>query len=250
MTNNDTPHSRRVLAAFTQAKWDTLDPAKRRNLSGQPGVGVLVIDGQSRIDRGIAERVLTENTVSHGMVLVQNPYDTAQYFPDDEAAMEIALKKTLCIAQVCQLLGAREFTVNSIESKSDGTKWNASGGAGAKGMKAKFRGGGGKSTQLARKIDLSDSSSGGEADVEAAISYLRQHQLESDSMLKSLVDAAAFDGNKIQKRTLTVDVSRESRRSMELAMDVSALAFGSGKGGGGREAHTVDQFAVTYEISF
>jgi hypothetical protein len=250
MTNLDSPQSRRVLLGYSQAKWDDLAPSKQREIAGQPGLSVLIVDGDPRSRTQAAAQVLDDYTVSHGDLLVQNPYDTSRYFPEDEAAVEIALEKTLCIAQVCHFLGAKKFGVSSIHNATDNTTWNAEAGGDAKGIRGKFGGDGGKSRQLARRITLEDVSSGGTADVEAARAFLVNRHLASDAMLRSLVDMVEFQGNEFQKRTLTVDVSREAKSALKLAVDVKAAGYVSGKGGGGGAKHAVDQLTVTYEITF
>ncbi|WP_062465686.1 hypothetical protein [Demequina maris] len=250
MTTTDSPESRKVLVAFAQAKWDAMDPRKKREAAGRPGVAVLMVDGDSRMDSRVAKRVLADLAVTHGAVLVQNPYDTSRYFLEEDAAVEIALQKTLCIAEVCHLLGAREFAVTSIHNATDGTEWNADAGGGAKGIVGKFSGGGGKSKQLARKISLTNTSSGGSADVDSARRYLADHHLESDPMLKSLVNMTAFEANAMQTFTLTIDVSREAKSTLKLALDVKAADFGTAKGSGGSAKTAVDDLTVKYEITF
>ncbi|WP_062516825.1 hypothetical protein [Demequina gelatinilytica] len=250
MTTADSPESRKVLVAFAQAKWDAMDRARKREVSGRPGVAILVVDGESRMDPAVAKRVLADFTVTDGAVLVQNPYDTSRYFLEEDAAVEIALEKTLCIAEVCHLIGARRFNVTSVQNDTDGTQWSADAGGGSKRVLGKFSGTGGKTKQLARRITLSDKSSGGIPDIQAARDYLAQHNLESDSMLRSLVDMVAFENNQIQERALTVDVTREAKSTLKLALEVKAADYGSGKATGGGTKSAVDQLTVKYEISF
>jgi hypothetical protein len=250
MTSLDTPQDRRVVVAFSQAKWDSLASEIKRNMAGNPGLAVLIVDGESHLDPDVTQKLLSAYTINGGDVLVQNPYSTSRYFLEEDAAVEIALEKTLCVAEVCHLLGARKFEVNSVQNATDGTEWNAVGGGGAKGIVGKLKANGGRSQQLARKITLADSSSGGAPDVNAAREYLSRHNLESDSMLRSLVDMAAFPGNSIESRSLTIDVSREAKSTLKLALEINAANQAAGTASGGREKRNVDQFTVQYTIEF
>lgn len=243
-------NDRKVLVAVTQADLDAMDAAAKRDLFRQHGIGLLVLDGVPLIEPALNARMLDQFALQPGTRLVQNPYMHDRYFLYDEAPQEIAVAKTLCVAEVCHMLGAISFKVTQISEGSSERGWQADGAGPVKGTLTKLGVGRSAETQLARRIALEDTSTGGEPDVSAARRYLAETHLSGDSVLSALVDTVGFAGNKLVSRTLTIDASREGRSALELAASLNVKKVGKFGASGGPTNKQVEQLNITYAINF
>jgi hypothetical protein len=247
---HDQPHARKVLIAISQAQHDSLTALELAKIVNQPGIEFLVLDGASSFASAIADSIRDQYALESGALLIQNPYDTSTYFREDEAVAQIALQKTLRIAQVCHLLGSTSLTVKQISSATDERQKHSGASGGAKGIMGRLSGDSKAVREIRQRIALRDTCSGGEPDIQKAEEYLLSQRLSNDTMLTNLVEARAVTNNTLKSRTLTIDATKEARSSLDIAAKVSAAVVDDMGGKGGKSAREFEQVNVEYEVVF
>lgn len=249
MTNTPA-HTRKVLYAMSEAERDSLLPEEIAELRNRPGVDILVIDGESTIGDEIVQGVLARYTVRSGDVLIQNPYSRDVYLAEDDVESELAIEKATRVAHIAHLLGSTSVRMVQATGDVNEDRTHVAAAGGAKGVVAKLTGSRNHMTEFERRIALLDESTGGEANIDAARSYLTDQNLAHDTMLSSLVEKRAVPNNTLTKRVLTVDATREARSSLEIAADLAALKIGKLGGNGEHTKRTFGRLNVEYEITF
>lgn len=248
--NASPAHTRKVLYAMSEAQRDSLDSLEIAAFRNQPGVEIFVIDGSSSIGSNVANGILERHTVRPGDILIQNPYARDSYLLEGDVEAELAIEKASRVAHIAHLLGSTSARVTQANSDVSEDESHAQGTVGAKGVVGKLKRDKRLKTALDRQTALTDTSSGGEADIEAARRYIEAQNLTHDTVLVSLVDARAVSTNTLTKRVLTVDATREARASLEIAADISALKIGQLGGSGDRSQRSFGRVNVEYEITF
>lgn len=247
---HDQPHSRKVLIAVSQAQHDSLSALELAKVANQPGIEFLVIDGDSNIASGVVDSILDQYALEPGAMLIQNPYDTSTYFRETDAVAQIALQKTLRVAQVCHLLGSTSLTVKQISSTTDERQKHSGASGGGKGIMGRLSGDSKAVREIKQLIALRDTCSGGEPDIQKAEEYLSSQRLSNDTMLTNLVEARAVTNNTLKSRTLTIDATKEARSSLDIAAKVSAVVVDDVGGTTGKSAREFEQVNVEYEVVF
>jgi hypothetical protein len=185
-----------------------------------------------------------------GTVLVASPYRDGDYASIDEAAQRFGLQKWAAISTLCGLLGARTVDVKVVEDSISNTKVDVSIG-GDRGPAQVH--GSGKSSSLekfAGQLTWHDEFLGGVADLELAREHLNATGLEADPEVRSLVDARAHTGNTLLRRTVAINLSRESERVIGAALSLKVPAVLKVDGTFSRAAQTRASYQVQIEIDF
>lgn len=186
-----------------------------------------------------------------GTMLVQNPYRTDAYEPFDEgAADQFAVEKFAIFAQLCQYLGAKSVTASAVENVETGEKVALTGGGGAGPVAAEVEGERTTLQKFAAQLDLGDRYSGGAVNVAAAHELLREHGLDGDVLLWSLVKSRSYEANTHKERKLLVDLSSESSRTFEAAAKLKVPAYLQVDLGVKRTQTQQAKYRVTYEVKF
>jgi len=160
-----------------------------------------------------------------GTVLVASPYRDGDYAVLDEATERFGLAKWTAVSTLCGLLGAESLEVKVLQEENSHARREITGGGGRGPISVKATG---KSTALDKfegQMSLVDKFPGGPADIPAARHFLESCGLEGDPEVRSLVEARAHASNPLSRRTVTVDVSRESARTIDAALSVAVPAL-------------------------
>lgn len=151
-----------------------------------------------------------------GTLLLQSPYRRDVYQPAEGASRHYSLEKHMYFSQLCQLLGAREVQVDQVNIRSrQGTASFAATGR-RLGATAEAQVLAEEYERIKGQMSLKDEFPGGEPDLEAAESLLRQRRLLSDPVLSSLLELRRYPGNQLRSRELTVSLSSEVSESLNV----------------------------------
>ena len=198
----------------------------------------------------LAVRLDRRGIASPGSVLIQSPYDPDEYAGEADASDSFALQKVAIFTRLCQLLGAKEVEVEVLEDESTHKQY-----------RAQARGGKGPVTatghvqhdahnSVASNISWVDTYSGGSADLKGALALLAAHNLYGDPTLASLVQAGDSAANRQQTRRLTVDLTRESKKALEIAAGLKIPAAFSASATFKRNLTAQSHYRITYRVQF
>jgi hypothetical protein len=185
-----------------------------------------------------------------GTVLVQNPFDRDSYAEIDEATERFALHKQMLFSEFCRHLGAREVVVDMIEIRTTTGKATFEAKAGRAGVE-----GGGSVTRdqmnaFRSQISLQDRFEGAEPDVAAAETLLVRSGLASDPTMRSLLELRRPGGNKLASRTLTLNLSTETKRSLAVVGNLKVPAYVKLQADYRRIAHEQREYTLTLRVLF
>jgi hypothetical protein len=163
-----------------------------------------------------AQGRLTDN-----VLLVKNPYDETSYEQAESAVATFAGERYDALGNVVRLLGARELRL--MEAKVDNSKvsWDAN-------LKVKIPvvGAGGKANRdvikrLAGRLDARMTFEGGQPNPEAARKFMREHRLDADPKMNSLVQMRE-NGPLLTTYAMTFNGSSEASTNLDIALKVAA----------------------------
>lgn len=242
---------RRVIYVLSQSVIDALDTDPGyRDLVVREDVAILhAATDVTNADR-ITRSLDAQGLLVPGLVLVLSPFGDTDYAPVDEAIDRFSLQKWTSMSTLCAYLGASSVSVNiledtrakaSIKFKTSGTRLGFGGTAkGSSKALDKFKG----------QMNLNDTYSGGASDIEGANKFLATSGLMADPVIRSMVDARSFEGNRLSKRRLTIDLSRETQRSVDAAIEIKVPAVLNVGATVEHAKETLAQYTVTLTIKF
>lgn len=189
-----------------------------------------------------------------GALLIKNPYESDVFEFSEYALESFASAKYHHLATVAKLLGAKDVQFEDAKIERQTTATNG-------GIKAIIPGFGGAdadvSREVARKLDDRLEGrltfGGGEPDLEAALEFLRLHNLANDQQLRSLIDMRS-GSNPIQGYRMTLSGTRESDANLRAALSIAESV--SGKKGINigasftREVRSIRSIEITTSITF
>lgn len=247
----DDPSRRRVVVALDQAEFDALQTGDLRELATRTDLAIVDVTTAQASSAGLAHRLAARRLLAPGNTLLQSPFDDNAYELIQDAEDNFALDKFFALSHTCQLLGAKSLSIKSVEDRVSDRKWDAKGAAT---ILKKFRitgtASGGRVQEFVRKLDISDEFSGGDADVDAAADHLVSRNLDSDRDLWSLVQARGVKGNPFTRRELTVDLSNESRRNLDLALNIPIKEITSASASFERARSERTHYVTRFEVCF
>jgi hypothetical protein len=173
----------------------------------------------------IARTLARSNLARPGVLLLQNPYDQDSYEDALDASRRFALAKFTVFSQLCMHLGARLVSVKSVEVKTTNMKNEFAIGAGYHGVDGKAKVAFDAYERLKAEMSLEDRFVGGPADIPRAQELLSRTALSADPVARSLVEMRKVSLNRLTQRTLTLDLSSETRRTIEVATSVKVPKF-------------------------
>lgn len=186
-------------------------------------------------------------------LLVRNPYEKDVYEFADHAVETFASAKYHHLANVARLLGAREvrFENAKVEKQTD---------TAGVGLKVKIPGVGGDadvSREVAKNLDNRLEGvmtfPGSDPAVEAALEFLRNHNLSQDQQLRALVELRT-GMNPISEYRMTLSGTRESDANLRSALSIAEAASGQGAVQVGasfaRAAKSISSIEITTRIVF
>lgn len=160
-----------------------------------------------------------------GALLLQNPYDQDLYEDATDASRRFALAKFTVFSQLCMHLGARSVSVRSVEVKTTSTKNEFAIAVGYKGVDGKAKVSFDAYERLKAEMNLEDSFVGGPPDVPSAQALLSRTALSTDPVVRTLVEMRQVLSNSLAHRSLALDLSSETRRTIAIATSVKLPKF-------------------------
>ena len=212
---------RRVVFVVDQKTIDSLetDPTARDLLLREDAAVLLATTDPDHADP-VTRLLEAQGLLSPGSVLVLSPYRDGGYAPIEDAMDRFSLQKWTALSTLCAYLGARSLTVQVIEDTESESRATFGVDVGRGPVKVSGKGGVKHLENLAAQMDLNDEYLGAAWDLERANEYLATSGLGAEPEVASLVDARSFPGNMLSKRTLRVDLSRESERTIDAALAI------------------------------
>lgn len=107
-----------------------------------------------------------------------------------------------------------------------------------------------RAMSFARSLQLVEEYSGGEPNIDAAVNHLRKWRLDGDRELGWLVESRSVESNPLQQRTLTLDLNRESERSLDLVANLKIPAYLSIQAAIKKATEASSHFKLEYSIEF
>lgn len=176
-------------------------------------------------DNPLARALARSGLARPGVLLLQNPHDNELYEDAMNASRRFALAKFTVFSQLCMHLGARTVSVRSMEVTMTNTKNEFAIGTGYKGVEGKVTASFDAYERLKAEMSLEDRFDGGPADIPRAQALLRRTALSADPVARSLIEMRETSLNRLTQRTLTLDLSSETRRTIEVATSVKVPKF-------------------------
>lgn len=176
-------------------------------------------------DNPIALALARSGLARPGALLLQNPYDHDLYEDAMDASRRFALAKFTVFSQLCMHLGARAVSVKSVEVRTTNTKNEFAIGAGYKGVDGKVKTSFDAFERLTAEMSLEDHFVGGPADIPGAQALLGRTAMHADPVARTLVEMRQVSSNSLAQRTLTLDLSSETRRTIAIATSVKVPKF-------------------------
>ena len=219
------PSHRQIVVVLDQVAIDRLDMDDSRSLVRRTDVAVLNADRPASGTSSLVARLALERLLAPGNVLIQSPYKADQYVDAEDAPESFALDKFGVLSMVAQQLGAKSVSVTSVEDDRTEDRWDAGGEAGLGAVRGTLSAKRSRAASFARKVQLHDEFTGGPADLDAAEAHLDEWSLGHDRDLRRLVEARRIQNNSLKTRKLTVDLSRETERSLTAAANLTLPSF-------------------------
>ena len=160
-----------------------------------------------------------------GAVLVLSPYSNSFYAPLDVAIDRFSLQKWTSVSMLCAYLGAQSISVEILEDTETNTSVKFDAGGSRFGVGASTKGASKALKKFMGQMSLNDTYTGGQFNIEQAETFLETSGLVGDPVLRSLIDARSFSGNMLAQRRLTIDLSKETQRTVEAALEIKVPTF-------------------------
>lgn len=245
----ENPAQRKLLVVLDEADYELCQyDEEGRKLLLNPEVNVqqfpVTSDDQTLLS------LQREGLLRPGARLLQSPYDGQLYVDIADAEDSFAVQKYTLFSSVCMFLGATKVQVTRIMCRDrDGTVEVNIGGD-RMGVQADGRVQHERVEKLRTKISLCDEFEGGEADVEAAGTLMRTAGLMSNPNLRSLLEMAKVSNNRIKSREFQLDLTRETKSRLELALSVGIPGVARGSGDADIRSRENVEYQVSVRVDF
>jgi len=181
------------------------------------------------IDKPRASK-LTGNLKSRGLfrrgiVLAKSPYEDEHYAEITNAAYEFAIRKYMYFSQLCNLLGAKEFTVQRLDTIINKKMYSFEGIGKLTSYQQELLAKDQQLSKLYSQIQIKDEYQGGEPNFSEAKAFIESKRLKGDATINSLLDIRRQTDNPIVKRQLILDLSNEFKRIIEIAGKIRPPRF-------------------------
>ena len=153
---------------------------------------------------------------SRGQVLAKSPYGADSYEEITNASYAFAVEKYMYFSQLCNILGAKEVTVQRLDKVSrSGTK-SLDFMAMISGQKQELSIKDKDLNKLQSQISIKDVFVGGTPNIREAQVFLEKNNLLGDETMLSLLEIRQQTANPISSRQLTLNLSNESKKIIDV----------------------------------
>lgn len=227
----ENPDRRQCIRPFTLGTIAAMRHGSDRQaaaLLSAHGVHVLPIDSTLSLRRmppAVLQNLRDQNLLSHGAILLQNPYNPDMYADALTAAEQFGLEKQQIFSHVCGLLGATRYEIKEVRSTTESREH--AGGVEVGVPKACVRLGveRDRSRQFLSKMSLNVEFSGGPANVEKARAYLHARRLQDDPTMRSLLVLRENEANTCRRKTFHLSMRDEINKRLKLLVGIVAPKF-------------------------
>jgi hypothetical protein len=242
------PNRRRIVLVLNPVAYRAMDFEDVREIDERTDIAVL--DAVAPIEDPVTHGIERQGLLVPGNVLVQNPFRTDRYAEIREATDLFALDKSVLFARLCQLLGAEHVIVEKVEDRTSKTSVKVGGGYDDGASRVSAQVSTTAAENFARKLHFSDDLAGGAADIQGANRFLIKHGLDADPMMSSLIEARSDAANNHRTRMLSIDLSTETDRNLNIIADVGIPTFFSVKVDISRTVRAAAHYRVLYQVDF
>lgn len=166
-------------------------------------------------DNDIVSNLKARDLVKEGTMLVLSPYDTDYYEDIQESIFEFSKRKIILYSQYCQLLGAKDVSVEVGEEKDQQQQSQHK----VKGKYSKVESDLEISQEelerLKKFAEISGTYHGGPPDFQKAMCFLRDKNLYSDQVLRSLINELQ-NNNKLKTKSFLVNTCLETNNQLRI----------------------------------
>ncbi len=224
------------------------DPVGRELLANED---ILVVSIDQTKSSKLIDNLKSRGVFRRSVVLAKSPYDDENYEDITHAMYEFAVEKYMYFSQFCNLLGAKEVTVQRLDkimrSQIKSLELIAKLTTGQQEILAKDQ----ELNKLHSQIHVRDVFSGSTPNMEEAEKLLREKRLLGDTTMFSLLNIRRQTSNPISNRQLTLNLSNESRKIIDIVAKIRLPKFLSEIGA---NFNTVEkksaEYTLTLEVKF
>ena len=106
-----------------------------------------------------------------------------------------------------------------------------------------------QASRLGKQLTIEARYGGGDADIEAAESFLRTHRLLGDRHLESLMGMRRHQGNTLEEHTVTLSLTDQAKTNLKVAAKLTAPTFSFSADIERATSQSVD-FTLTLKVRF
>ncbi len=220
----DDPTRRRALVVLNRGDYDGLN-YREGGADLLYGEDVFPLAWPGTAPSPVLAELGARGLLRPGAVLLQSPFDVDDYEDAGDAATHFAIAKHLHFCRVCQHLGAKkvkaEQRVAMTEKERVVAQLDVAHVAAAGTAKVTDE----RLAKLDASLRIEHLFDGGEPDVDGALEYVRRHGLGADRVIKDLIEAARIRNNRTKSQMLTVQLSTEAKRQLEVATRIAVPAY-------------------------
>lgn len=212
------PGRRRVILVLRARDYEACEFSREgAALLGDHEAYVLELDRAEDSDSPVLRSLRSHGQLAPGAILIQSPFALDEYVALGHAALSLARTKHMLFSTLCRWLGASEVQVKTLEAKRRRVTVEGKASVGVGGYGGDLAVDQEASDALKAEMHLHDVFVGGEADVAQAEQFLREHHLDQDIELRSLVDMRRGIRNPLRERALSISLSKEAQSRMHVA---------------------------------
>lgn len=218
------PKRRRALVILSRSDFDGLSHR-------EGGAGLLYSDESIavawpyEVESPVVQALTERGLLRAGAVLLQSPFDPNDYVDAADATTEFAIAKHLHFCRVCQHLGARRVKAEQREVITEKGRVVAQLDVAAPVAMGTAKGTDDRYSKFDASLRVEVTADGGEPNIEGALDYVRRYGLGSDRLITDLIESARIKTNRTKSQQLTIQLSTEAKRSLEVATRIAVPAY-------------------------
>lgn len=210
---------------------------------------VSLLDASVTESSPLVENLRSSGLLNPGSILIQSPYNSSNYADAVDASYIFAKEKCSHFATLCGLIAARKVFVEQMEiqttegrTKFSGNLDTAYGGGEIEGESLAWE-------RMRKTIRLNRTYKEAQPNLDAARTYLRKHQWLTDAHMNDLLELREA-GIPIDTEELTLSVTQESQKNLEVAFSVKVPVYADLQGKIERIKKESYQFTLTIMVEF
>lgn len=212
---------------------------------------ILVISIDQPSSAKIINNIKLRGLFRRGVVLIKSPYEDENYEEIADAAYGFAIEKYMYFSQFCNLLGATEVVIQKIDKITKRGKKSLDLLAKLPSGQQEFKAEDKELSKLHSQIHIKDVFRGGEPKLDEAESLLRKKKLLGDATMYSLLEIRRQAASPILARQLTLNLSKETKRIIEIAGKIRPPKFLSEITASFESAEkNLAEYTLTLEVKF